>query len=184
MGAGYTKFLIDLHRVGSAHFASGARSWVSIWSEAVAAYDLKAIVDELERRAGLSSRRLPPPSTPEVLTARAIARLIAHTAFEHHLYEVRNGYDYGSYGGGLREGYFNEFPACRLRLRERGFRDFRGEPAFRFWFMLRNDEPRLAFEDTGQVWTRDGKEVNLVERRHKDGSLWPTVGRLLPKLMR
>ena len=181
-------FIVSLNRVGSAHFRgpiSGcpdfSKQWTSIWLDALVVADPKVVVDELVRRAGLSSSRHLPASTPGVITVRTIAQLLAPGAFERRRFECRNGYYYGSNGGGVRWDWFNKFPSSIHHAR-RQETDFRGEPAFRFWFLLRDDEPRLALEDTGWAWTLNGEEIDLVDLYRRARTLQAVTARLGPEL--
>jgi len=181
-------FFISLNLQGSAHFGRVEQEpWRSFWSDYVGAEDPKDIVDELERRSGLMSagghvsESSLPASTPDVLTIRAIASLLAPTAFERERWSCVSGYlDTSGYGGGLRRELFEAFPLSKARLCEHLDDDMLGEAAYRFWFILRGGEPRLAFEETGLVWDRHDEQLNLVARRKAVGSL----ARVVPELAR
>ena len=60
--------------------------------------------------------------------------------------------------------------------------DLLDEPAYRFWFILRGREPRLAFEENGVVWDRHGEQLNLVARRKAAGSLARVVPEFAARL--
>jgi hypothetical protein len=183
-------FFISLNRVGSCHFGHVQQGpWRSIWSDAVAARGLQDIVDELENRSGLitsgdhKAGSPLPPCTPAVLIIRTIAWLLAPMAFEHDHWSCLSGYcDTSGGGGGVRSELFEAFPLAQARLRERADDDMLGEPAYRFWFILRNHEPRLALEENGLVWDRHGEQVNLVARRRAAGSLRQAVPELAARL--
>ena len=115
---------------------------------------------------------------------RAIAQLLAPTTFDRRRFECRNGYYYGSNGGAVRWDWFNAFPRSIPRLRTGGHTDFRGEPAFRFWFVLRDGDPRLAFEDTGWAWTLQGEEIDIVDLYQRAGTLQVVAVRLGTELFR
>jgi len=181
-------FKVSLNRVGSAHFRDPDRGcidfskqWTSIWLDALVVDDPRVIVDELLRRAGLARRSHLPPGTPDVVTVRAIAQLLAPSVFERRRFECRNGYYYGSSGGRVRWEWFEAFPGSIPYVRPRED-DFRGEPAFRFWFLLRDHEPRLALEDTGRAWTLQGDEVDIVGPCRRAGTLQAVTARLWPEL--
>jgi hypothetical protein len=168
-------FLVSLNRLGSAHF-SRAPAWGTVWIDAVAAEDPRSTVDELERRAGLHSAAGLPAATADVLTFRAIAMILSHTAFEPARWECRSGVlDSSGYGGGPRDELFRAFPTAGTRRQERQRDDLLDEPAHRFWFLLRNSEPQIAFEDTGLAWTLANEQFNLVSRYQATGRLWPVV---------
>ena len=80
-------------------------------------------MDELERRAGLigASNHPPghlPPATPDVLTVRTIALLLAPMAFERERWTCVNGYfdTSGDGGSGVQTGLFDVFPLSWARL--------------------------------------------------------------------
>lgn len=174
---GHGPFVVSLNRPGSAHFSRGG-PWTGIWADALAAEDPKLIVDELERRAGLVSGAHLPAATPDVLTFRVISVLLSTAAFERGRWEVRSGYADTSDGSSVRSDLFEPFPSCRGRLSERDPGDLLGEPAYRFWFLVRNGQARLAFEDTGVAWDRQGHEMALFSQYREAGTLGPLVGRL------
>ena len=179
-------FLISLNRSGGAHFrGADAAPWVTFWEDALAAEDPKAIVDEqLEGRAELASDGHLRAATPEVVTVRVIALLLAHTAFERERWEARSGCCDSSYGTSVRHTYFDPFPLCHQRLEHKEPGDLMGEPGYRFWFLVKNGDPRLAFEENGRAWDRDGEELNVVARYSRAGSLWPVVAGLSTKAFR
>ena len=181
---GDASFLVSLNRVGSAYFGGlSGEPWTSIWTDVLAAEDPKDVVDEMERLARLTSSAHVPPSTPDVLTVRAIAALLAPKAFERGRWECRNGcLDSSGGDSGVRERLFAAFPLCRERRYQTRPDDLFGEPAYRFWFVLRDDEPVLAFEDNGLVWDRHEEQFNLVALRKAAGSLAPVVQALATRM--
>jgi hypothetical protein len=80
---------------------------------------------------------------------------VASTAIKSvHPIEIQPGFiDTSGYGGGPNEALasFSAIPDELSRPRED---DFYGKPGYRFWLVLRDDEPVLAFEQReGLVWT-------------------------------
>ncbi|HTW09208.1 MAG TPA: hypothetical protein VME46_17005 [Acidimicrobiales bacterium] len=173
----HSGFVISFNRAGSAHFPDPRKRWGSIWVDALAAEDLHPIVAELERRAEIASNGSL-PTTADLVTVRVISELLWLSALEPERFECRNGYAYGSNGGAVRREWFAAFPGCLQRLAQREPDDYRGEPAFRFWFVLRDDEPVLAFEDLGRAWSLDGKTINLFRSFRRNVSVRPAVARL------
>ncbi len=76
------------------------------------------------------------------------------------------------------------FPQATERLRKQLKTHILGDPAYRFWFLLRNDQPVLCLEITGVAWTLAGETYNLLETYKKNRRMWPLVmqaaGHLLP----
>lgn len=80
-------------------------------------------------------------------------------------------------GDPIRHHLFEPFPRLQKRLEARQDDDFLGIPAYRFWFLLRGDEPVLGIEaPTGVVESADGQRHDLIELYRTAGRrLWPTV---------
>lgn len=169
---------ISLNRVGSAHFSSFAgephlESWQDFGAAYAAAKDPRSVVIELERRAGLRPPIAVPVSTPQSLTYRVIAAILATTVFGRVAYECRNGMDDNSGMGGTirRDELFAPFPEPRSRAAVNKPGDWCDEPACRFWFIKREGEPIIALEPgSGFVWNRAGL-------RHDLPDLWPASGK-------
>jgi hypothetical protein len=120
------------------------------------------VVSEIENRA-----RLAPPETdarPTVETAvyQLIAQLLAGGTSLGLNLQCRNGYLDSSSGSCRRDEYFTRFPGARDRLARTQADDLLGEPAYRFWFLLADDEPLICLETTGSVWTRQGITIDLT----------------------
>ena len=66
---------------------------------------------------------------------------------------------------------FAAFPQIDPALLRPRPEDFYGEPGYRFWFLLRDEEPVLAFEqDQALAWSRDGQHptrLSALYRRHR-----------------
>lgn len=155
---------ISLNREGSAHIspftdhAASTRMWPTIWAAWIADPD-HALV-ELESRAALPS----PTTTPSV--AAACHRLMADiltAAGDQSRWEWRNGMDDTSgYGGGVRDYHFSRFEGATARLGQSEPDDLYGEPAYRFWFLLKNSEAVACIETVGTLWTlsRDAHPID------------------------
>ena len=180
---------VDLNRAGSAHVhldSDAIDSWGSFWQDLHRAERPKSIVDALADRARLPRVHSLPPSTPAVLVYRTIAALLSQAAFGQQLWSCRNGYeDTSGYGGGVCSFWFEPFPAAGRRLKVSMPRDLLGQSAYRFWFLLRGQEPVLCLETTDLAWTLDGQEFQVPELYKRAGRrVWPVVfalaGHLLP----
>jgi hypothetical protein len=130
--------------------------------------------------SGLPAVKKLPPSNPEVLSFRLLSALLSTKAFSSTVWEGRMGYADTSgdfQGDPIRHDLFEPFPRLQNRLETQRNDDFLGIPAYRFWFLLRNDEPVLGIEaPTGRIEKTDGQRHDLMELYRKAGRrLWPTV---------
>jgi len=181
--------LAYLNRVGSfTPFATlrdegvgpvSAEPW-KIWDELQ--YDSKPqkLVDELCQRIGLKPPQKLPPTTPPALIYRLIAELVSWTVGRPQLWECRSGYldSSGWDGCGIRDEFFAPFEQARQRLEVREQNDFLDNPAYRFWFLLRDGEPMLCLETTGTVWNRHGESLEAFLAYQKEKRLWPLIMRI------
>ena len=150
---------IALNREGSAHFhRSGSEPMSSLWNDVATTSDLKPIVVELEQRAGLPKVGPLPTSTPSVIVYRLVAHWLAEHVFDRDLWDCRNGvYDSSGDEGGRRTDWVAAFPAASKHLAAQESDDAFPDPAYRFWFLIKNDAPFAAFESsTGTCWASDG----------------------------
>ena len=108
---------------------------------------------------------------------RVISAFLAHAMFGRVNWECRNGYlDSSGMSGGRRDELFEHFPSARQRLAVRQAGDMLDIPAYRFWFLMRNDQPLLAIEATnGTAWDTSGRETDLFARYRRHRRIWPVV---------
>jgi hypothetical protein len=132
-------------------------------------------VTALEHAVGLPRPSSAPPSTPTSLTYRVIAALAAMHVKSVDPVVIEQGFiDSSGEGGGPNE-LLDRFPISDALLARRPD-DLFGEPGYRFWFVVRGDDPLLGFEQTeGRAWVFDtGAELSLM-------SLYQAAGRrILP----
>ena len=182
---------IDLNRAGSAFVCQrGHQGWAWVWRdcwpEMVATGDPRDLLDRLCARAGLMPVTRIPRATPAVVAYRVISAFLAHAMFGRVGWECRNGYlDSSGMSGGRRDELFEHFPMARQRLAVRQADDVLGIAAYRFWFLMRKDQPLLAIEaKNGIAWDTSGHETDLFAKYRIHRRIWPVVwtaaGRLLP----
>lgn len=191
--------IADLNRVGRFHTHNQLRdnqdsnspaksgkgvAW-DIWPEALAAADLTKLVDSICHRIGLEVPAKLPPSTPIVLVYRFITEFLSRTAFARDHWECRSGfYDSSGGSGGVCSRFFAAFPAAEERRRVRSEEPWPENPAYRFWFILRNSEPVLCLETTGTIWNLAGDSLDIPKTYKLQRRLWPLIteiaGDLLP----
>jgi hypothetical protein len=100
----------------------------------------------LEVAAGLLTPQAVPAATPVTLTYRVLAAVASTAIKSVHPIEIQPGFiDTSGYGAGPNEALAS-FSAIPDQLRRPRDDDLHGEPGYRFWLVLRNDVPVLAFE--------------------------------------
>lgn len=124
------------------------------WDEYLRA-EPREFLHRLEVAAGLPVPQHVPAATPTTLTYRVLAAIASTAVKSVHPIEVQLGYfDTSGYGGGPNKA-LDSFPAIPPELRRAADDDLYGEPGYRFWIVLRDDVPVLAFEqDAGLAWTQ------------------------------
>ncbi len=122
------------------------------WEEYLGA-DPREFLHRLEVAAGLPVPHHVPSATPTTLTYRILATIAATAIKTVHPIEIQLGiFDTSGYGGGRNEA-LAQFPIPAELQRARPD-DFYGESGYRFWVVLRDDVPVLAFEQSeGLAWT-------------------------------
>jgi hypothetical protein len=170
---------ISINRVGSLHFSPVSRSWEgweTFWQDYLSASDPLAVIDRVCTSADLTIPTRLPATTPPVVVFRFIAAFLSQTVLGRSKWECLNGY-YDSSGGdgGRREEWFDLFPAARAACETREATDLVGEPAYRFWFLRKDDHPLLCLETTGRAWDGKGTEFDLLKLYLVRHRVWPVV---------
>ena len=111
--------------------------------------------------------------------------VLSHAVFGVQRWYCINGVeDTSGYGGGIRKTFFVQFSQARERLEIHETTDFFRQPAYRFWFICKEDKPVLCIETNGVVWTAEGKTSNIMKLFADKHRIWPVVmevaGDLLP----
>lgn len=116
--------------------------------------DPKRFLMRLEAEAGLPAPTTVPASTARTLTLRVLATIAATGVKSIEPIEIASGMiDTSGYGGGANFQAFDAF-AIPDELREPLPDDLLGQPGYRFWFVMRDGDPILAFEqDRALAWT-------------------------------
>lgn len=139
-----------------------SESWRATSWEDYLRRDPFEFVAALESAVGLPTPASAPASTPTTLTYRILATITALHVKSVRPVEVQQGYVDSSGAGGGPNDLLDAFPIRDALLQARPD-DFFGEPGYRFWFVVRGDEPLLGFEQTaGRVWvfeTGDGFDL-------------------------
>lgn len=181
--------IADFNRHGSFHvfkpFDGVHREPMSLWKRMLEGEDMKRILDDVCAHLGLPLPKALPPSTPEVLSYRFIAALLAHAVFGRDSWRCCNGFhDTSGMEGSSHQEYFELFPEANEKLRVQNSMGILGHPAYRFWFLLKNSCPVLCLDCSGMVWLPKGKSYDLPTIYKKEHRIWPLVfhvaGHLLP----
>jgi hypothetical protein len=148
---------------------------LDVWGHLSVADDPKEVLDLLSREIGVAvPSRLPRTGRP-VLVYRFVAALLSQSVFGRAGWECRNGFfDSSGEECGVRP-YFDSYPAARQRLGKPHQGDIAGQPAFRFWFVIRDDEPLVCLETTGHAWLADGLAFDLTHLYEQEHRVWPVV---------
>jgi len=170
----------DLNRGGSLHVFNGDDHQIDsdIWKNLFQEPNPKPIIDNICRLLGLPPVDKLPISTPTALVYRFITTFLTHATLALHRWDCRSGMcDTSGYGDGVDEKSFAEFPLARERLKVRLQDDFNGNPSYRFWFLQRDNIPRLCFETTGSMWLRKETTTHdlLQVYQQQNRNIWLTV---------
>jgi hypothetical protein len=162
--------------------------WPDFWAEFFNAADTREPMRKLAMFASLPPVAQLKTPTPAILAYRFIAGFLTHVAFNASFgsfnWECQNGYLDTSDGfGGVWESRFAEFPAAAERMREPSMDDPFGVPAYRFWFILLNEDPQLCLETTGRIWDRQGNEHSLEKLLPHDQRIWPVIAEVAADLL-
>jgi hypothetical protein len=178
---------IELNKRGAAHVfrRDDEITLDGFWDALATADDPRVVVKQLEDEAGLPGPATTPPDSAVTLTYRVVATFLTHGVLSKSRWECRSGITDASDGGaGPRASWFRGFPQAQTRLGLRDTDDIRGEPAYRFWFLVDDNEPRVCFETTGWAWDTHGKATKMLPLFQRERRVWPvvieTAGHLLP----
>lgn len=124
------------------------------WDEYLRA-DPREFLDRVETAAGLAVPQQVPAATPATLTYRILAAIASTAVKSVHPIDIQLGFiDSSGYDAGPNDALtsFTAIPGALRRPRED---DMFGEAGYRFWIVLRDDIPVLAFEQReGLAWTQ------------------------------
>lgn len=176
------RHVADFNRKGSFHVFNRfdgspfKGNSIDIWREMISSEDNKAVVDRVCRSIGLQIPKKLPPSTPKVIVYRFISDFLSHSFFRLRRWTCRNGFYDTSGDECFVVDYFERFhDSAKERLRVRLPNDILQEPAYRFWFLLEDEQPLICLETTGFVWVKRRKPVNVMDLYRKKRRIWPII---------
>ncbi len=148
----------------------------------------RSIKDHLSYLLGLLNLKLPkprPPSTPEILVYRLISGVLNYALYSGIRWACRNGFfDSSGEECEVETEYFADFNEAKERLRINLPHDVLGNAGYRFWFLLKNNEPIVCLETSGTLWTKGGESFQLHDIYKNERRIWSlinhTVGNILP----
>lgn len=129
---------------------------------------VQQLVNEVCVALGLQTHLKRPPSTTDVLMARYITAFLSHATFGVHRWTCRQGVHDSS------SALFHAFPGVQRSTDSSYAGQWpRFDPACHFWFLCRDEEPRLCLSTDGRLWDTAGMTWDLMhEYQSLDRSLW------------
>lgn len=135
--------VVDLNRAGAIHFNGETPSELAMtWLECFAHDDPHLSVKQIEAASGLTSPSPTPATSPAALVYRAVARVLAALVDDRDWWDVRNErVDSSNAYSTEPHGYVSLSPRAAELATQARPDDLLGDPAYRFWALLRSDEP-------------------------------------------
>ncbi len=171
---------------GSDGQPDGIDYWQTVWSEAAAAESMRPIIERLCRMLELPDVHKLPPSTDEVIAFRAASALLEAVGLSSEQWQIRMGYvdSSGVVCDPIPHDLYRPFPHMTERLRKEEPADFLGQPGYRFWFVMKDEKPMLAFERNGVFENRAGVTVDAPAAYRSNGrELWPILTEIAADLL-
>ncbi|MDF3129447.1 hypothetical protein P0Y35_09605 [Kiritimatiellaeota bacterium B1221] len=155
---------------------AGEGSVRSDWLERMLGGSTQAVLDEVAEQARITPPAKLPPSTPTTLIYRYISEFLTHLIGRQEKWECRNGFaDSSGYGGGVRGELFEQFPTVqREETQSRNTAVF-GEPAYHFWFLIKDGDPVICLHTGGQVFLKSGERHDLAKLYENEKRIWPML---------
>lgn len=176
--------MLSVNREGSLQLSYGRDPGVwSDWSERMAINPgdfLNKLCDSL----GIDVPQPLPQSTPSTIAFRFICEFLTHATGRLDHWECRNGFlDTSGWACARQDAWFDSFPA--LRNSDHPKRLVKGEldPAYCYWFLLKNSMPELCIDIGGQLYNREGKTYDLVAIYSQHKRVWPVIAETAIQLL-
>ena len=172
--------IAQLNRVGAIHFQEHGGDAMLAWERALED-GLLALVERIERAAGLHSVGKLPVSTPGVLVYRVLSALISLSVFSRRTDACMAFIDTSGYGGGPAD-WVERFPEVQQRIEDRRrtppepWGDNFWDPGYTFWHASAKGMTLALDTVTGDAWSAAGRTVNLAK-------IYNDVGRSMPRLL-
>jgi hypothetical protein len=128
---------------------------------------------------GLQTHLKRPPSTADVLMVRYITAFLSHATFGVHQWLCLQGMhnSTGPSGCYIRTTLFDAFPQVQgISSSSYAGKWPQFEQSCHFWFLCRDEEPRLCLSTDGRLWDTSGKTWDLMQEYESLGrNLWRLV---------
>ncbi|MCE3554511.1 hypothetical protein LWC33_24015 [Pseudonocardia sp. RS11V-5] len=176
-----TTTLIDLNREDRAHVHVAEAYEPITWADAFAARGGHDVVRSLEQAAGLIPAAKAPPTGQRVLTYRLIARILTSLIDDRHEWDARSG-QLDSSGMDATAAHRPEllhFPSVVESLRDSRPDDLFGRPGYRFWMLLRDNDPVAVFDTDGRLHLPNRRPSELLPIYKRSRSLTTVIGEVL-----
>lgn len=166
---------LQMNRQGKGHVdihipASGGERVRPNWLDVAASTDLrKQIIVEIEQIRGIDSPAKTPPTTHKSIGPRLIAEVLSMQVHHQIALMALNGMEdsSGMLGTGVRSDLFASVPGMTEQMTNRQSEDVFGDPAYRFWFVLREDyrsNPLMGIDvQNGLIWTENLQGADLMK---------------------
>lgn len=177
------RHICDFNREGQFH-PSGDQPPIDVWDLLEHGENPKHLLDRLCAALAISVPQFLPPCSPPILIYRLIAAHLRNTVFTPDTWSCINGFlDTSGWSSSVRDECFSVFPEAQRRQRIREDSDLSNQPAYRFWFLCRNNVPLLCFETNGTAITRKGEHIDLAALYKTKRSLIQLLAALEPELV-
>jgi T3SS (YopN, CesT) and YbjN peptide-binding chaperone 2 len=147
------------------------------------ARDAHTVIKELEMRAGLPQVASAPASSPAALSYRMAARVLSGLVNDKYRWDVRNERLYASDGTFLDNGDVLGFRTAEVAVSQRRADDILGAPGYRYWALLRDEQPVAILDTDGNLHLPD-RVTSLPKLYASHGrSLTATIGLALGRVL-
>lgn len=176
--------VLSVNREGSLHLSYGRDPGVwPDWLERMAVEPgdfLNKLCDSLE----MDVPQPLPQSTPSTIAFRFICEFLTHATGRLDQWECRNGFlDTSGWTCGRQDAWFDCFPA--LRNPDHPKRLVKGEldPAYCYWFLLKDSMPQLCIDIGGHLYNLEGETFDLVAIYSQHKRVWPVIAETAIQLL-
>lgn len=175
---------LSVNRSGGVLVHASSRHW-SDWRDRLLGPGGREFLDEVTRALGLNAPASLPPSTATAVVYRFVAEFLTHSVGRREIWECRNGVldSSGLEGTAVRRDWFTLFPAAPVAAAPPRGEAILGEPAYHYWFLLRDGEPRLCLSTDGTAYTAAGAGHNLSPLYADMRSVWAVISDVAADLL-
>ena len=156
-----------------------------LWSRALEEGGMRDVLDRMSQCCGHDIPAKLPPTNRETLAYRIMTGVASILAFEPESWEWRNGQeDTSGYGDQTyRDRWFQEFPGAEEDRQQKRVDDPFGLPAYRYWFLLRNEKPVVCLSKDAVLWARNQDACDLFEEYSRSRNIHTVAGQVLSALV-